>query len=175
MKSWGSSLSSCAVSARMRCSMACGLRNSSSIPPAISSTPSRPFRTRPILKVLSRAGDSGCPAARAGTCELVIRTGSPLGSWGILAADARQGGGRGSLSWSFPGLVDLFGELFECLGAFLEPPLCGRGAGGAEQVAGADGAVPAAEPVQALLLLIQLGEGQLALGHLPGQLGLVFA
>src|SRR6185312_9071375 len=75
----------------------------------------------------------------------------------------------------FPGLVDPLGEVFQGLGAFLEPPLGHRSAGRAEQVPGPDRAVPAAEPVQALLLLIQLGQRQLALGDLTGQLGLLFA
>jgi hypothetical protein len=39
--------------------MAWGLRNSSRMPPTTSRMPSRPLSTRPILKVVSSAGDSG--------------------------------------------------------------------------------------------------------------------
>src|SRR5262249_44454678 len=81
----------------------------------------------------------------------------------------------GGPSGAFPGLVDLLGEVFQGLGAVLEP-LVGRcGAGGAEQVPGADRAVPAAQPVQALFFLIQLGERQLALRDLTGPLGFILA
>src|SRR5262249_4656433 len=78
--SCGSSLSSCAVSTRTTCSMACGLRNSSRRPPATSRTPSRPLSTRPTLKVLSSAGDSGLAGAPALAVGVVIGTDSPLGS-----------------------------------------------------------------------------------------------
>src|SRR5262249_1775126 len=61
------------------------------------------------------------------------------------------------------------------LGDLLQPPLGRGGTGGAEQVPGPDRTVPAAQPLQALLLLIQLGQGHLALGHLAGQLGVVLA
>src|SRR5690242_20028042 len=76
------------------------------------------------------------------------------------------GGAPGDRSRPFPGLVDLLGEVFQGLGAFLEPPFGHGGAGRPEQVPGPDRAVPAAEPVQALLLLIQLGQRQLPLGDL---------
>src|SRR5215475_11509048 len=78
--SCGSSLSSCAVSTRTTCSKACGLRNSSRRPPATSRTPSRPLSTRPTLKVLSSAGDSGLAGALALAVGVVIGTDSPLGS-----------------------------------------------------------------------------------------------
>src|SRR5690349_3933134 len=160
--SWGSSLSSCAVSARTTCWIACGLRNSSKIPPMTSRTPSRPLSTRPILKVLSSAGDSGSASSVAGALL--------TGCWsGFGCADA---GGRLREWWgsvmAVPGLVDALGEVFQGFGAFLEPPLGHWGVGGAEQVAGPDGAVPAAQPVQALFFLIQLGERQLALPNLVG-------
>ena len=73
------------------------------------------------------------------------------------------------------GLVDLLGEPFEGLGALLEPPFGRCRARGAEQVPGPDRAVPPAQPVQAFLLLIQLGEGELAFRDLAGQLGLILA
>ena len=83
--------------------------------------------------------------------------------------------GRGLGSRPLPRLVDLLGEPLQRLRAILQASL-GRGsARGAEQVPGADRPVPAAQPLQALLRLIELGQGQLALGHLPGQLGLVLA
>jgi hypothetical protein len=47
--------------------MACGLKNTSKIPPATSRIPSSPLSTRPILNVLSSVGDSG----RAGGLALV--------------------------------------------------------------------------------------------------------
>src|SRR6266487_5841266 len=62
------------------CSMACGLRNSSKIPPAISRIPSRPLSTRPILNVLSSAGDSGGAGALALVRERAIGPGLPSDS-----------------------------------------------------------------------------------------------
>src|SRR2546429_9633 len=80
--------------------MTCGLRNSSKIPPAISRTPSRPFSTRPTLKVVSSAGDSGLAAPRAGARRLPL--GIPPARFGLfLAAGGRnpplgalRGGGK---------------------------------------------------------------------------------
>src|SRR5579859_7284955 len=65
-------------------------------------------------------------------------------------------------------LVGVAGQL---LGAVLE--LLGGlgGAGRAEHVAGGQFPVPAAQPLQALLFFLQLGEGELALGDLGVDLG----
>src|SRR5262249_25338359 len=78
-------------------------------------------------------------------------------------------------SWAPPGLVDLLGEAFEGLGAVLEPLVGRRGAGGTEQVPGTDGAVPAAQPVQALFFFVKLRERQLALRDLVSEFSLVLA
>src|SRR5215813_12392558 len=57
--------------------MACGLRNNSKMPPTTSRMPSRPLSTRPILKVVSSAGDSGLAGALALEGEVVIGNSSP--------------------------------------------------------------------------------------------------
>src|SRR5262249_61002346 len=80
---------------------------------------------------------------------------------------------RGAGSWPVRGLVARVWEAWGGGGGFLGPPFGCRGAGRADQVPGLDGAVPAAQPVQALFLLIQLRQRQLALGGLTSQLGLV--
>src|SRR6266567_2195539 len=149
------------------CPIACGLTNSSTMPPATSRMPSRPLSTSPILKVLSSAGDSGFAGARAAASGRVICRLSPFG---LRLPRAAAG-----WLWAFACLVDAFGEVLQPLGALLEPRLGRRGARGAEQVPRLDGAVPAAQPVQALFFLIELGKGELALGDLAGQLGLVLA
>src|SRR5215467_1615692 len=77
MRSCGSWLSSSAVTDRAMCSIVAGLSNSSRTPPATSRMPSSPFSTRPILKVLSRAGDSGSLAIRAAGFDLVICSALP--------------------------------------------------------------------------------------------------
>src|SRR6266568_5491497 len=79
MRSCGSWLSSWAVSVRARCSMACGLKNSSKMPPATSRIPSSPLSTRPILNVLSSAGDSGGTGGLALVREVAIGPGLPSG------------------------------------------------------------------------------------------------
>src|SRR5260370_22936134 len=56
------------------------LRTSSRMPPTTSRMPSRPLSTRPILKVLSSAGDSGLADVLALVRWVVIGTESPLGS-----------------------------------------------------------------------------------------------
>ena len=66
-----------------------------------------------------------------------------------------------------PGLGGPVREVLQGLGAVLEPPLGGRGAGAPNKVAGPDGAVPAAQPVQALLFLIQLPETSPFISGLP--------
>src|SRR5262249_28317406 len=53
--------------------------------------------------------------------------------------------------------------------------ICLLGRGGAEEVAELEVAVPAPEPLQALLLLVQLGERELLVGELALELGLVLA
>src|SRR6266702_1677378 len=79
MRSCGSWLSSWAVSVRARCSMACGLKKASKIPPATSRIPSSPLSTRPILNVLSSAGDSGGAGGLALVREVAIGPGLPSG------------------------------------------------------------------------------------------------
>jgi hypothetical protein len=54
------------------------------------------------------------------------------------------------------GLVDQLSELLQRLCALLQPPFRIRRARGTGQVPGPDGPRPAAQPLQALLLLIQL-------------------
>ena len=54
------------------------------------------------------------------------------------------------------GLVDKLSELLQRLCALLQPPFGIRSAKGTEQVPGPDGPGLAAQPLQALLLLIQL-------------------
>src|SRR5215813_1751950 len=155
--------------------MACGVRNSNRMPPATSRTPSRPLSTRPTLKVLSSAGDSGLAGPWAGDGAVVIVP-APSGESGHPGG--RRSPGRSwcsSASWPPPGLVNLLGEAFQGLGAVLEPLVGGLGTGGTEQVPGTNGAVPAAQAVQALFFFVKLGERQLALRDLAGEFGLVLA
>src|SRR5262249_21027898 len=124
---------------------------------------------RPGAVLPGRARPTGDSRARS------LRAHGRGGSRGRATVAHRAAANASGPSWAFPGLVDLLGEVFQGLGAVLEP-LVGRcGAGGAEQVPGADRAVPAAQPVQALFFLIQLGERQLALRDLTGQLGFILA
>src|SRR6266702_6378746 len=73
------------------CSMACGLRNSSKIPPVISRIPSRPLSTRPILNVLSSAGDTGGAGGSALVGEAAIGSALPFGL-GMLSCWGRAHG-----------------------------------------------------------------------------------
>src|SRR6478752_303367 len=66
---------------------------------------------------------------------------------------------------------DPVGVVGEPLGAVFEGLVGLAGGGGAEDVAGAQFPVPAPQPVQAVFLLVELGEGELAGGDLPVDLG----
>src|SRR5690242_18154689 len=120
--------------------MACGVRNSNRMPPTTSNTPSRPLSTRPILNVLSSAGDRGLAGPCAGDSAVIVL--APSGQPGPPGGRRSPGHCRGSGgSWASPGLVDVLGEAFQGLGAVLEPLVGRPGAGGVEQVPGTDGAV----------------------------------
>src|SRR5262245_65066126 len=69
--------------------------------------------------------------------------------------------------------VDALGEVLEQRLALLQTAVGFRGGRGAEKVAQLEVAVPAPEPLEALLLLVQLGERELLLGHLAFELCLV--
>src|SRR5262245_2969761 len=71
--------------------------------------------------------------------------------------------------------VDALGEVLEQRLALLQTAVGCRGGRGAEKVAQLEVAVPAPEPLEALLLLVQLGERELLLGDLAFELGLVLA
>src|SRR5262245_44155764 len=73
------------------------------------------------------------------------------------------------------GGVHALGEVLEPGLALLQTVIGFVGGGGAEQVAELEVAVPAPEPLQALLLFVQLGERELLLGDFAFELGLVLA
>src|SRR5215831_17482687 len=71
--------------------------------------------------------------------------------------------------------VDALGEVLEQRLALLQTAVGFRGGRGAEEVAQLEVAVPAPEPFEALLLLVQFGERELLLGDFAFELGLVLA
>src|SRR5215470_16950992 len=73
---------------------------------------------------------------------------------------------------SVQGGVDTLGEVFEPGLASLELLLGLADRGGAEEVAELELAVPAAESIQALLFLVELGERELLIAELAVDLGL---
>src|SRR5512132_578497 len=100
--------------------------------------------------------------------------------WDCSNRYSKRRGGRsrtaaGGPSGLVDGLVDAVGVVLQPLGAVLEPLLSLDRQGGAEQVADLELAIPAAQPLQALLLLVQLGQSELGGARLLVQFGLVLA
>ena len=72
-------------------------------------------------------------------------------------------------------MEDALGLVLQLGLALLEPLISTGGRGGTQHITQAQLPVPAAQPLQALLLLVQLGQGQLGLGDLLVDLGQILA